>query len=95
MTSVTTVNTTVESVFHPEAIKKLVSESDKDFNIGGPHLAAGAIKAGIVDEYHQFIVPIMLGDGNYWLPKTAETKLEILDLKKFDNGTVHLHYKKV
>ncbi len=95
LSEVTTANTTLESMFNPESIKKLVLESDKDFNIGGPHLAAEAIKAGIVDEYHQFIAPIILGDGNYWLPKHVETKLELINLQKFDNGTVYLHYKKI
>jgi dihydrofolate reductase len=95
LSDVTTANTTVESVFRPEAVQKLISESDKDFNIGGPHLAAEAIKTGIVDEYHQLIAPIMLGSGTYWLPKNVETKLTLINLQKFDNGSVHLHYNKV
>jgi dihydrofolate reductase len=70
---VTTANTTIERVFDPEMINKLVAESDRDFDIGGPHLAAEAIKAGIVDDYHQFIVPIMIGNGNCWLPKEVKT----------------------
>ncbi len=90
-----TSDTTIERVFNPGVIQKLISESDKDFGIGGPHLAAEAIKAGIVDEYHQFIVPIILGGGNYWLPKDVETKLKLMNLQKFDNGSVHLHFKKV
>ena len=95
LSDVATANTTVESVFSPEAIQKLVSESDKDCNIGGPHLAAEAIKAGIVDEYHRFIVPIILGGGNHWLPQNVATKLALMNLQKFDNGCVHLHYQKV
>ena len=95
LSDLTTANTTIEKVFNPEVIQQLVSESNQDFNIGGPHLAAEAMKANIVDEYHHFIAPIMLGEGRYWLPKTVETKLALVDLKKFDNGTVHLHYKKV
>jgi dihydrofolate reductase len=95
LSDVAMAHTALEKVFNPEVTQKLVSESDKDFNIGGPHLAAEAIKAGIVDEYHQFIVPIMLGDGNYWLPKNVETKLKLINLQKFDNGTVHLHYHKL
>jgi dihydrofolate reductase len=95
LSDVETANTTLERTFNTEAIRKLVAESDKDFGIGGPHLAAEAIKAGIVDEYHQFIVPIIIGDGNHWLPKDAKVKLELVDARKFENGTVHLQYRKV
>ena len=92
LSHVTIVNTTIERVFHSYAIQKVVSESDKDFNIGGPHLAAEAIKAGIIDEYHQFIVPLILGGGKYWLPKNVEMKLQLMTLQKFDNGSAHLQY---
>jgi dihydrofolate reductase len=87
-------NTTIERTFDVDAVQKLVAESDKDVDIGGPHLAAAAIKAGIIDEYHQIIVPIMIGDGNPWLPKDATNKLELVDVHKFENGFVHLQYRK-
>ena len=95
LSHVTTAHTAIERTFHSETIKKLVTESDNDFNIGGPHVAAQAIKAGIVDEYHQFIVPLILGSGNYWLPKDVKSKLELMNLRKFKNGLVHLQYSKV
>jgi dihydrofolate reductase len=92
LSEVTTADTTLERSFDPSTVQKLVASSDKDFGIGGPHLAAEAIKAGIVDDYHQIIAPIMIGGGNFWLPKDAKTKLKLLDLRKFKNGFVHLHY---
>lgn len=92
---VTIANASVERSFDPLAIQKLVAGSDKDFGIGGPHLAAEAIKAGIVDEYHQIIVPIIIGSGNYWLPKDVNIKLKLVDLRKFKNGFVHLQYRKI
>jgi riboflavin biosynthesis pyrimidine reductase len=72
-----------------------VAEQHKDFGIGGPHLAAEAIKAGIVDEYHQIIVPRLIGGGNYWLPGDVNSKLKLVDLRKFDNDFVHLQYRKI
>src|SRR4030066_1091363 len=75
LSDVTIANATIERSFDPSPIKKLVAESDKDFDIGGPHIAAEAIKAGIVDEYHQIIVPQLIGRGNYWLPKDVKRKL--------------------
>src|SRR4051812_17342887 len=95
LTDVAIANATLERSFDPSTIQKLVAESDKDFGIGGPRLAAEAIKAGIVDEYHQIIVPVIIGSGNFWLPKDVKTKLKLMDLRKFENGFVHLQYSKV
>jgi len=95
LSEVTIANATIERSFDPEAIRKLVAASDKDFDIGGPHLAAEAIKAGIVDEYHQIIVPIMIGSGNHWLPKDVKSELKLVDTRRFENGFVHLEYSKV
>jgi dihydrofolate reductase len=95
LSEVTTADTTLERSFDPSAIKKLVEESDKDWDIGGPHLAAQAIKANIIDEYHQIVVPIIIGGGNYWLPKDVKIQLKLADLRKFENGFVHLQYDKV
>ena len=95
LSNVTIANATIERSFDPSTIQKLVAESDKDFDIGGPHLAAEAIKAGIVDEYHQIIVPQLIGSGNYWLPKDVKSKLKLVDLRKFENGFVHLRYSKI
>jgi riboflavin biosynthesis pyrimidine reductase len=92
LSDVTIANATIERVFHPETVKKLVAESDKDFDIGGPHLAAEAIKAGIVDEYHQIIAPVIIGNGNYWLPRDVKIDLKLVDVRKFENGFVHLQY---
>ena len=93
LTEVSTANTTIEHVFNAETVHRLITESDKDFGIGGPHLAAEAIRAGIVDEFHQFIVPKIIGGGNYWLPKKVEAELKLVELQKFENGFVHLQYK--
>lgn len=95
LSDVSIANATIERAFNPEIVKKLAAESDKDFDISGPHLAAEAIKAGIVDEYHQIIAPVIVGSGNYWLPKDVQVNLELVDMRKFENGFVHLQYRKV
>jgi dihydrofolate reductase len=88
-------NTKIEKTFDPSAVQKMVASSDKDVDIGGPHLAASAIKANIIDEYHQIIVPFILGGGKHWLPGGNNNKLELTDMRKFKNGFVHLQYRKV
>ena len=95
LSDVAIANAKIERAFNPETVKKLVAESNKDFDISGPHLAAEAIKAGIVDEYHQILVPVIIGSGNYWLPKDVQVNLELVDVRKFENGFVHIKYKKV
>jgi dihydrofolate reductase len=94
LSNVTIANATIEQTFDPETIKKRVAESDIDFGIGGPHLAAEAIKADIINEYHQFVVPLIIGNGNYWLPKDVKTRLKLVDVRKFENGFVLLQYSK-
>jgi dihydrofolate reductase len=94
LSGVTIANAALERSFDADAIKKLAAESDKDFCIGGPNLAGQAIQAGIVDEYHQIIAPILIGSGNHWLPKGVTAKLELAGERKFENGFVQLHYRK-
>jgi dihydrofolate reductase len=94
LSNVTTANSRIERTFDPEVVQSLVAELAGDIDIGGPLLAGAAIKAGIVDEYSQFIAPVFLGGGNYWLPKDATGKLELSDVSKFENGFVHLSYRK-
>jgi len=95
LSNLTIGNATLEQSFDATTIKKKVARSEKDFGIGGPHLAAQAIKAGIIDEYHQFIVPLIIGGGNHWLPKDVAIKLELVNLRKFENGFVHLRYRQI
>jgi dihydrofolate reductase len=95
LTELSMTNATLERSFDPSAIQKLVAASDTDFGIGGPHLAAAAIRAGIVDEYHQIIAPVLVGNGIHWLPKDVKNELELVDEHRFKNGYVHLHYRKV
>jgi dihydrofolate reductase len=94
LSEVTIANTTIEQSFDLARIQEMVAESDKDFDIGGPQLAAEAIKAGIIDEYHQIIAPVMIGGGTHWLPKEVKAELQLVDVQKFENGFVHLKYRK-
>jgi riboflavin biosynthesis pyrimidine reductase len=65
----------------------------RDISVGGPDLAAQAIKAGLVDECHLFVAPILVGGGKQALPNNVRLKLELLDERRFGNGVVHLHYR--
>jgi dihydrofolate reductase len=61
--------------------------------VGGPALAAHAIRAGLVDEYHLLIAPIIAGGGNPYLPGKVPVNLELLDERRFANGLVYVQYR--
>jgi dihydrofolate reductase len=69
------------------------ARAGRDISVGGPELAAQAIKAGLVDEWHLFVTPIVVGGGKRSLPDDVRVKLELLDERRFEGGVVHLHYR--
>jgi len=85
--------TRVERDFDPEVIRQLKAQSDRDVTVGGPELAAQAIRAGLVDDYQMFVVPVVVGAGKQSLPRDGRIELELLDERRFRNGTVFLHYR--
>jgi len=82
-----------EREFDPEAIRQLKATAGADLSVGGAALAAEAIEAGLVDEYLVFLVPVLVGGGKRSLPGNGvRVNLELLDERRFRNGTVYLHY---
>ena len=88
-----TARTRIERAFDSEAIRQLKAQSDRDLTVGGPDLAAQAIRAGLVDDYQMFVVPVVVGAGKRSLPRDGRIELELLDERRFRNGTVFLHYR--
>jgi dihydrofolate reductase len=88
-----TARTRIEHDFDPEVVRQLKARSDREIAVGGPGLAAHAIGAGLVDEYQLFVVPVVVGAGTQSLPREHRIDLELLDERRFGNGTVLLHYR--
>ena len=63
-----------------------------DLTVGGADLVGQAITAGLVDEYHLFLHPILVGGGKKAIPDGITVQLELLDERRFGSGVVHLHY---
>jgi dihydrofolate reductase len=84
--------TRIEHDFDPEAIRQLKMAAGRDITVGGPDLAAQAIKAGLVDEFQLFFAPILVGGGKQSLPENALLTLELLDERRFASGVVYLRY---
>src|SRR5437870_8787895 len=85
--------TRIEREFDPDAVRRMKASAERDLSVGGPELAAQAIKAGLVDELHLFVTPIVVGGGNPWLRDGVRVELELLDEHRFGSGVVHLHYR--
>ena len=90
---VTTAKTRLERRFEADVVRELKAGTTRDLGVGGPTLAAHAIRAGLVDEYHLLIAPIIAGGGNPYLPGKVWVKLELLDERRFDNGLVYVRYR--
>jgi dihydrofolate reductase len=85
--------TRIERDFDPAAIARMKESADREISIGGPHLAAEAVRAGVVDEYRFFLAPVVIGRGNASLPDDASLDLELIDERRFGSGFVHLRYR--
>jgi dihydrofolate reductase len=90
---VSSARTRVEHEFDPDAIRRLKQSSGLDIAVGGAELAGQAIGAGLVDECHLFLCPILVGAGKRALPANVRVQLELLDEHRFRNGVVHLHHR--
>jgi dihydrofolate reductase len=91
--AVSSARTRIERDFDPEAVRRMKMSADKDITVGGPHLAAQAIKARLVDDYHLFVTPIVVGSGTASLPDNVRVELDLRNERRFANGVVYLHYR--
>jgi dihydrofolate reductase len=91
--AVSTARTRIERDFDPEAVRQMKAVAGRDLIVGGPELAAQAFKAGLVDELHLFVAPMVVGGGKRSLPNEVRLKLELLDERHFASGMVYLYYR--
>jgi dihydrofolate reductase len=91
--STSSAKTRIERTFHPETVRRLKATTSHDLTVGGADLAGQAIGAGLVDELQQYVVPVIVGGGKPWLPKTLRLDLELLDSTRFASGVVFLRYR--
>ena len=91
--TVSSARTRIARVFDPEAVRQIKARAGRDLTVGGPALAGQALKAGLVDECHLFVAPIVVGGGTQALPTGVRLTLDLLDERRFRSGMVHLHYR--
>ena len=85
--------TRIERELDPEAIRALKASTERDITVGGPELAGQAFAAGLVDEVQMLISPVLVGGGKPALPEAVRLDLELLDERRFGNGSVFLRYR--
>ena len=84
--------TRIEPSFDVAAIRALKASTPTNISIGGGDLAAQALRAGLVDELHLFVFPVVVGGGKRILPPDVRLSLSLIDERRFSSGVVHLHY---
>jgi dihydrofolate reductase len=93
LSGATTRGTRIERDFDLEAIAKLKRQSEHDINIGGAELAGLALEAGLVDECHLFLNPVIVGGGKPAFRAGLRRNLELLETRRFVTGVIHLHFR--
>jgi dihydrofolate reductase len=85
--------TRIERALDPVAVQQMKAAADSDISVGGPALAAHALRAGLVDECQLYLTPIVVGGGKPSLPDDVRLQLELLDERRFGSGVVYLRYR--
>jgi dihydrofolate reductase len=93
LAAASTARTRIEKAFDAAAVRRMKAAATRDLSIGGAELTAQAIKDGLVDEIHLFLVPILVGGGTRALPDHVRVKLQLLDERRFAGGVVYLQYR--
>jgi dihydrofolate reductase len=91
--NVSTARTKLEPSFDPDTVRAMKEENERELSIGGPGLAASALRAGLVDHIGRIVVPAVVGGGTAFLPDGLRLDLELLDEHGFPDGAVYLAYR--
>ena len=93
LAAASTTRTRIERDFDPEAVRQLKAAAERDLTVGGPALGAQASTAGLVEEYHLFVWPVVVGGGMPFFPTRVRLQLELLGERRLGNGVVYLRYR--
>ncbi|MFC7878897.1 dihydrofolate reductase family protein [Isoptericola sp. NPDC057391] len=91
--AVSSARTRIERTFDPQAVRRLKAQSDHDLTVDGPTLAAQAIRAGLVDEYHLFVTTSVVGGGTRFFPDGVRLDLDLVEERSFANGLLYARYR--
>jgi len=90
--STSSVRTTIEREFDADSIRRMKENLPLDISVGGAELASIALSAGLVDEVHLFLMPLVVGAGKPVFSSDDHVVLELLEERRFANGQLFLRY---
>jgi dihydrofolate reductase len=93
LTDPVTKRTRIVSEFGADEVRALKEATSADLLVGGPGLAAHALRAGVVDEVLIVLFPVVVGAGKPAFPTDLRLDLELVDERRFGNGAVHVAYR--
>jgi dihydrofolate reductase len=77
-------------------VAKLKGQPGKDLAVGGAGLASTFVKLDLIDEYRQFVSPVVLGGGTPYFPALDERiDLELVETQTFGSRVVYVRYRRV
>jgi dihydrofolate reductase len=82
----------LERTFDPGVVREMKTSATRELTIGGATLAARAFDAGLVDECHLFVHPVVVGSGKPAFLGAAQVRLDLQEERRFGNGVVYLRY---
>ncbi len=88
-----TPRTRLERSFDPDAVNRLKETSESDISISGPDLAQHGFRAGLVDEVHLFVFPVVVGGGKPGIPRGVRLDLDLIHQRRFNNGVAYTHHR--
>ena len=88
-----TQRTRIVSAFDADDVRAWKASSSVELLVGGPELAAHALRAGVVDELRLVLCPVTVGAGTPAFPTDLRLDLELIDERRFGNGAVHVAYR--
>jgi dihydrofolate reductase len=78
-----------------EEVTGLKEQPGKDLAVGGAGLASACIKLGLIDEYRQFVSPVVLGGGTPFFPALDERiNLELIETRTFGSRVVYVRHRR-
>jgi dihydrofolate reductase len=76
-----------------EEVNKLKEQSDKTMSVSGAGIAASFTKLGLIDEYWQYVNPVVLGNGKSMFQQLqSKVDLKLIETRVFRSGVVLLRY---
>ena len=94
LTEVQGANTRLAQGSPAEELERLKAESGEgDIGVGGAGLAAELMADGLVDDFHLFVAPVVLGAGTRFFPPLEHrVPLELVERREFTGGVQYLRY---